>query len=246
MADLLEEDFPLAAKDNLYRVLDKLLAHKAAPFSHLQARWKDLFGASFDVLLYDLTSTYFECEPKGSAGAWTLPSPSTKSACAPPAAAKAATFCAVTSPTPTPQSSGRCISVITQVEQASKNHGDVKYPRPCEADPAPKARLDALVFREQPMRRLVSSEDRAKSLSKYLRRAVLTSFSCSCSCSTAEVKAPGARVGASQRVGKAAYFNRLAFNRGAPDRVPTPGACRPSKAQKIFKKSFDSFGGIWD
>ena len=68
MADLLEEDFSLAAKDNLYRVLDKLLAHKAALFSHLQARWKDLFGASFDVLLYDLTSTYFECEPKGGEG----------------------------------------------------------------------------------------------------------------------------------------------------------------------------------
>ena len=102
MADLLEEDFSLAAKDNLYRVVDNLLAHKGALFSHLQARWKDLFGASFDVLRYDLTSTYFECEPKGSAGAWTLPSPSTRSACAPPAAAKAATFCAVTSPTPTP------------------------------------------------------------------------------------------------------------------------------------------------
>lgn len=68
MADLLEENFSLAAKDNLYRVLDKLLAHKAALFSHLQTRWKDLFGASFDVLLYDLTSTYFECEPKGGAG----------------------------------------------------------------------------------------------------------------------------------------------------------------------------------
>ena len=68
MADLLEEDFSLAAKDNLYRVLDKLLPHKAALFSHLQGRWKDLFGATFDVLLYDLTSTYFECEPKGGAG----------------------------------------------------------------------------------------------------------------------------------------------------------------------------------
>jgi Transposase DDE domain len=68
MADLLEEDFSLAAKDNLYRVLDKLLVHKRALFSHLQERWKDLFGASFDVLLYDLTSTYFECEPKGEDG----------------------------------------------------------------------------------------------------------------------------------------------------------------------------------
>ena len=29
-------------------------------FSHLTERWQDLFGAKFDVLLYDLTSTYFE------------------------------------------------------------------------------------------------------------------------------------------------------------------------------------------
>jgi transposase len=63
MADLLEEDFSLAAKDNLYRVLDKLVAHKAALFTHLQERWSDLFGAKFDVLLYDLTSTYFESDP---------------------------------------------------------------------------------------------------------------------------------------------------------------------------------------
>ncbi len=63
MGDLLEEDFSLAAKDNLYRVLDKLVAHKRDLFSHLQERWKDMFGASFDVLLYDLTSTYFESDP---------------------------------------------------------------------------------------------------------------------------------------------------------------------------------------
>jgi hypothetical protein len=68
MADLLEEDFSLAAKDNLYRVLDKLVAHKADLFSHLQARWKDMFAATFDVLLYDLTSTCFECAPKGEKG----------------------------------------------------------------------------------------------------------------------------------------------------------------------------------
>ena len=63
MGDLLEEDFALATKDNLYRCLDKLLEHKAALFSFLQGRWKDLFGISFDVLLYDLTSTYFESDP---------------------------------------------------------------------------------------------------------------------------------------------------------------------------------------
>jgi hypothetical protein len=43
--------------------LDQLLEHKAALFSHLQQRWKDLFAAQFDVLLYDLTSTYFESVP---------------------------------------------------------------------------------------------------------------------------------------------------------------------------------------
>jgi transposase len=39
------------------------LAHKTALFSHLQQRWQDLFNVSFDVLLYDLTSTYFEANP---------------------------------------------------------------------------------------------------------------------------------------------------------------------------------------
>src|SRR6266852_814073 len=63
MADLLGEDYGLVAKNALYRCLDKLLPHKAALFSHLQARWRDLFAAKFDVLLYDLTSTYFESPP---------------------------------------------------------------------------------------------------------------------------------------------------------------------------------------
>src|SRR5580700_6613545 len=39
---------------------DLLLRHKADLFSHLMARWRDLFNANFDVLLYDLTSTYYE------------------------------------------------------------------------------------------------------------------------------------------------------------------------------------------
>ena len=42
---------------------DLLLAHKQALFDHLVDRWRDLFNASFDVLLYDLTSTYFESDP---------------------------------------------------------------------------------------------------------------------------------------------------------------------------------------
>jgi transposase len=63
MADLLGEDYGLVAKNALYRCLDKLLPHKTALFSHLRARWQDLFAASFEVLLYDLTSTYFESPP---------------------------------------------------------------------------------------------------------------------------------------------------------------------------------------
>src|SRR4030081_236543 len=63
MADLLGEDYGLVAKNALYRCLDKLLPHKAALFSHLRARWQDLFAEKFDVLLYDLTSTYFESPP---------------------------------------------------------------------------------------------------------------------------------------------------------------------------------------
>src|ERR1700758_2181136 len=62
MADLLGDD-ALVAKNALYRCLDKLLPHRAALFSHLRTRWQDLFAAKFDVLLYDLTSTYFESPP---------------------------------------------------------------------------------------------------------------------------------------------------------------------------------------
>ena len=60
MADLLGSDFGLAEAHKLYACHDLLLAHKQALFSHLTERWRDLFNASFDVLLYDLTSTYFE------------------------------------------------------------------------------------------------------------------------------------------------------------------------------------------
>ena len=63
MGDLLGEDFSLVEKNALYRCLDKLLEHKTALFSHLRQRWQDLFAARFDVLLYDLTSTYFESNP---------------------------------------------------------------------------------------------------------------------------------------------------------------------------------------
>lgn len=60
MADLLGGDFGLAEVHKLYACHDRLLAHKEALFAHLVDRWRDLFNASFDVLLYDLTSTYFE------------------------------------------------------------------------------------------------------------------------------------------------------------------------------------------
>ena len=63
MADLLGEDFSLAQKDNLYRCLDRLLEHRPALFRHLRRRWEDLFGVKFEVVLYDLTSTYFESDP---------------------------------------------------------------------------------------------------------------------------------------------------------------------------------------
>jgi hypothetical protein len=60
MADLLGADFGLAESHKLYACHDLLLQHKDELCSHLVARWRDLFNANFDVLLYDLTSTYFE------------------------------------------------------------------------------------------------------------------------------------------------------------------------------------------
>jgi transposase len=64
MADLMGGDFGLAESHKLYECLDLLLPHKQALFDHLSARWKDLFNAKFDVLLYDLTSTYCESDPR--------------------------------------------------------------------------------------------------------------------------------------------------------------------------------------
>jgi hypothetical protein len=63
LADLLGEDAGLSQIHKLYRCHDRLIAHKQAVFDHLVGRWRDLFNASFDVLLYDLTSTYFETTP---------------------------------------------------------------------------------------------------------------------------------------------------------------------------------------
>ena len=66
MADLLNADFVLAEKNTLYRCLDRLVEHKDELFKFLLRRWADLFNAKFDVLLYDLTSTYFETDTERS------------------------------------------------------------------------------------------------------------------------------------------------------------------------------------
>lgn len=63
LPDLLGVDAGVADSHTLYACHDRLLAHKDAVFAHLVGRWRDLFNARFDVLLYDLTSTYFESEP---------------------------------------------------------------------------------------------------------------------------------------------------------------------------------------
>jgi hypothetical protein len=59
---LLGQDFAVAEKDRLYRCLDRVLEHKQELFVHLRQRWQDLFQAEFDLLLYDLTSSYVEGE----------------------------------------------------------------------------------------------------------------------------------------------------------------------------------------
>ena len=63
LGDVLGADAALADIHTLYACHDRLLEHKEAVFDHLVRRWRDLFNASFDVLLYDLTSTYFESDP---------------------------------------------------------------------------------------------------------------------------------------------------------------------------------------
>lgn len=62
LPDLLDVDERAAQPATLYRCLDLLLAEKEALFAHLRERWRDLFAARYEILLYDLTSTYFECD----------------------------------------------------------------------------------------------------------------------------------------------------------------------------------------
>jgi transposase len=52
--------------DRLYRALDALLPHKDALFRHFQKVYGELFGTAFDLLLYDITSTYFEGQGAGN------------------------------------------------------------------------------------------------------------------------------------------------------------------------------------
>ena len=52
--------------DRLYRALDEVLPKRDALFSHLQERYAQWFGTSFDFLLYDITSTYFEGNMAGN------------------------------------------------------------------------------------------------------------------------------------------------------------------------------------
>ena len=69
---LLDCDFTVAQKNRLYECLDKILPYKDELCQYLKERWETLFDISYDVLLYDLTSTYFEglCEqnPKARFG----------------------------------------------------------------------------------------------------------------------------------------------------------------------------------
>ena len=62
MDALLEADADVAGKDRLYRCLDRIIEHKQELFVWLKQKWAELFHADFEVLLYDLTSTYFEGE----------------------------------------------------------------------------------------------------------------------------------------------------------------------------------------
>jgi transposase len=66
---LLDGGAEVAELNRLYRCLDHIVEHKQELETHLAAKWKDLFGAHFDIILYDLTSTYFEGAAQGVAKA---------------------------------------------------------------------------------------------------------------------------------------------------------------------------------
>ena len=62
LPDLLGAPAAKVNDDRLYRALDALLPHKTALETHLRARLGELFQLEYDLLLYDMTSTYFEGE----------------------------------------------------------------------------------------------------------------------------------------------------------------------------------------
>jgi transposase len=66
LCDLLQLGDEEVNKDRLYRGLDHLLAHKAALEAHLSKRCGELFAVNNEVLLYDVTSTYFEGQAKAN------------------------------------------------------------------------------------------------------------------------------------------------------------------------------------
>jgi transposase len=62
LADLLGIPSDKVNDDRLYRALDRLLPHKVEIEKHLKGRLGELFNLEYDLLLYDVTSTYFEGE----------------------------------------------------------------------------------------------------------------------------------------------------------------------------------------
>lgn len=69
LEDLLGVGADKINSDRLYRALDALLPHKDGLLAHLQRVYGELFGASYDLLLYDITSTYFEGQERANAQA---------------------------------------------------------------------------------------------------------------------------------------------------------------------------------
>ena len=66
LGDLLGVSSDKINDDRLYRALDKLLPHKQEMEKHLKSRLGELFGLSYDLLLYDVTSTFFEGGAEGN------------------------------------------------------------------------------------------------------------------------------------------------------------------------------------
>jgi hypothetical protein len=66
LADLLGVPADKVNDDRLYRTLDRLLPHKEALEKHLKTRLGELFDLEYDLLLYDVTSTYFEGQAQGN------------------------------------------------------------------------------------------------------------------------------------------------------------------------------------